>query len=315
MSSRALLAAVDLTRRFDRQGVEALRGVTLRVGEGETVGIVGESGCGKSTLAKVITGLVPPSTGHVEFRGVPLLRMDRPQRREFRRQVQLVFQNPGASLNPRHRVADLVGEGLRIHRRVGERALAAEVDRLLREVSLPGEVRDAYPHELSGGERQRVAIARALAVEPQLLICDEAVSSLDLSVQAQILNLLWDLKEQRRLSYVFISHDLSVIRHLSDRVLVMYLGKVVEAGPAARVFENPGHPYTRALLSSIPEVAGSAFSRRIELLGEVSSSSLSDSGCGFAARCPVREDRCHTDPPPRQSPAEGHDFDCIHSSS
>jgi oligopeptide/dipeptide ABC transporter ATP-binding protein len=276
--------------------IRAVDGVTLDVREGETLALVGESGCGKSTLARAIVGLVSPSSGTIRYRGEVVHRLGHPARRRLSTKLQMVFQDPDASLNPRLTIAESLGEPLELSRagmRRDERDDA--VSALLRDVGMDPALRRRYPHELSGGQRQRVCIARALAVRPELVVCDEAVSALDVSVQAQILNLLVDLRERFGLAYLFITHDLRVVRHVSHRVAVMYLGQIVETGPTEAVFESPAHPYTRALLAAVPGLGGKRPVARAR--GEIPSPSNPPSGCRFHTRCPEVFDRCPREPP------------------
>ncbi len=285
-----------------RRWLRAVDGVDLTLREGETLSLVGESGCGKSTLARLLLRLERPTGGTVRYRGRDIWSMGRDEVRRFRREVQMVFQDPYASLNPRMRVEAIVGEGLAIHGLARGRERRERVRQLLRDVGLPPEAASAYPHEFSGGQRQRIGIARALAVEPRVLVADEPVSALDVSVQAQILNLLQDLKEQRGLTYLFISHDLRVVEHISDRVAVMYLGRVVELGPAEAVFARPRHPYTRALLAAVPVPDPARRDGVRTLEGDVPNPIDPPGGCPFHPRCPERLDRCTREPPPAVEP-------------
>ncbi len=275
-----------------RAVLRAVDGVDLAVHAGETLSLVGESGCGKSTLARLVLRLERPTSGRVRYRGQDLWEMDRDAVRRFRREVQMVFQDPYASLNPRMRVAQIVGEGLAIHGLARGAERDARVRELLEQVGLPPEAAGAYPHEFSGGQRQRVGIARALAVEPRVVVADEPVSALDVSVQAQILNLLQGLREDRGLTYLFISHDLRVVEHISDRVAVMYLGRLVELAPAADLFREPLHPYTRALLDAVPVPDPDRRREPRVLEGDVPSPIAPPPGCPFHPRCPDRFEPC-----------------------
>ena len=293
--------------------VRAVDGIDLDIHAGETVGLVGESGCGKSTVARTLAQLEPSHSGTLTFRGEPLSQMSHQQRQALRQRVQIVFQDPFSSLNPRMTVMDIVTEGLRAHgllKRGDQRARAAA---LLASVGLGGDTLDRYPHEFSGGQRQRVCIARALALRPELIICDEAVSALDVSVQAQVMNLLMELKETRGLSYLFISHDLGVVRHLADRIAVMYLGRLVETGTAEEIMSSPCHPYTKALVSAIPRV-GKSGRDRVVLSGDVPSPIAPPSGCTFHPRCRYATAACEEQLPLLESyPADGtRQVACLH---
>lgn len=300
-----VLQVHDLTTWYPLRGgvwsrikghVRALDGVSFTLGKGETLGIVGESGCGKTTLGRTLIGLETHRAGEMRLHGVPLWPTARHQRRALRRQIQMVFQDPYSSLNPRLTVLDILTEGLVEHGVIARRDRTAEALRLLQEVGLDPSALNRYPHEFSGGQRQRISIARALSLKPDLLICDEAVSALDVSVRAQILNLLVHLRKTHELSYLFISHDLGVVRHIADQVLVMYLGKVVESGPVASVLDHPAHPYSRALISAIP-IPLAPPRQRILLTGEVPSASNPPSGCRFRTRCPWAIPACASSQP------------------
>jgi len=280
--------------------VRAVDGVDLQVRAGGTVALVGESGCGKTTVGRSILRLVDPQAGRVLFEGRDLLALPRRQLRPLRRRLQIVFQDPLAALDPRFRVRDAIAEGMETHG-IGADGIErdARVEASLRRVGLDPSLLVRFPHELSGGQRQRVCIARALAVEPRLLICDESVSALDVSIQAQILNLLRDLQAELGLAYLFISHDLGVVRHLADRVAVMYLGQIVEEGPTEQVLGEPQHPYTRALLEAVPSIDPGArrSAERIRLQGDVPSPAQPPAGCRFHTRCPLVFDRCRREAP------------------
>ncbi|MER6004841.1 oligopeptide/dipeptide ABC transporter ATP-binding protein [Nonomuraea angiospora] len=293
--------------------VRAVAGVSLTVHAGETVGLVGESGCGKSTVARTIVGLVRPSSGKVLFEGRDLAALPARELRRLRREIQLVFQDPYAALNPRMKVADLIKEAWRIHPGLVPRERwDAEVGALLDRVGLRPEHAGRYPHQFSGGQRQRISIARALAVRPRLIVCDEAVSALDVSVRAQILNLLGELQRDLGVAYLFISHDLGVVRHLCDRVAVMYLGKVVETGSKEDVYRRAAHPYTQALLSAAPSVDDWRGGERGEIVlsGDVPSPLDPPSGCPFRTRCWKVQDRCRDEEPALIGRDTGHPVAC-----
>ena len=276
--------------------VRAVDGVSLRIEPGETVGLVGESGCGKTTLARTIMRLDPAHAGSIMFKGNDIIRAGRRYIREMRGDLQIVFQDPFSSLNPRMTVRDIVTEGVREHSRSTRDQLQSLAEELLSDVGLNPNTMYRYPHEFSGGQRQRISIARALAVKPSLVLLDEAVSALDVSVQAQVINLLMDLRDKYSLSYLFISHDLSVVHHVSDRIAVMYLGRIVEYGKSRDIVEQPRHPYTRALISAVPTVGGDP-SQRIVLQGDVPSPSAPPPGCPFHPRCQFATDRCSREEP------------------
>jgi oligopeptide/dipeptide ABC transporter ATP-binding protein len=284
-----------------RAVVHAVEEVSLEIAAGETVGLVGESGCGKSTLGRLLLRLLEPTSGDVRFDGRSLLELSPRELRGMRRAMQIIFQDPYGSLNPRMRVASIVGEGLAIHH-IGTRQERRErVRELLELVGLPADAAARYPHEFSGGQRQRVGIARALAVEPRFIVADEAVSALDVSIQAQILNLLQELKQRLGLTLLFISHDLRVVEHLSDRVAIMYLGRIVEIGPRDLVYGDPHHPYTKALLSAVPVPDPRRRGQPPTLRGDVPSPMDPPPGCAFHPRCPYVQDVCRTVIPPLEA--------------
>ncbi len=278
--------------------VRAVDDVSFGVHEGETLGLVGESGCGKTTLGRTILRLTEPTSGSVAFQGTDVTTLDARQMRALRKQMQMIFQDPYASLNPRMTVGAAIEEGLIIHRLLPKRERKIRVAELLELVGMRPEDADKYPHEFSGGQRQRIGIARALAVTPKLIVADEPVSSLDVSIQAQILNLLMELQEKLALTYIFISHDLSVVEHLSDRVAVMYLGRLVEIGPCQALYQQPLHPYTQALLAAVPEPNPRMRSELQPISGDVPSALAPPLGCPFHPRCPHVMEKCTTAFPP-----------------
>jgi oligopeptide/dipeptide ABC transporter ATP-binding protein len=319
----ALLEVEHLVKHFVAQRtvfgrptafVKAVDGVSFHVEAGETLALVGESGCGKSTVSRLVLRLIEPDAGRIRFDGRDLLALESEELRAFRRNAQLIFQDPYASLNPRMTVSQILSEPLALHDLVPPADRRARVEDLLRLVGLEPRFARRYPHEFSGGQRQRIAIARALAVEPKLIICDEPVSALDVSIRSQILNLLRDLQDRLGLSYIFVSHDLAVVKHIADRVAVMNLGGIVETAKTNSLFASPRHPYSRALLSAIPVPKPQAKRGRMLLQGEMPSALNPPSGCRFHTRCPHTIERCRTDVPHLHADPAGHATACHRAS-
>jgi peptide/nickel transport system ATP-binding protein/oligopeptide transport system ATP-binding protein len=315
----ALLEAENLVKHFPAERnlfgrptafVKAVDGVSFSVDAGETLALVGESGCGKSTVSRLVLRLIEPDSGTLRFEGRDLRALDANELRAFRRQAQIIFQDPYASLNPRMTVGQILSEPLGLHNLVAPSGRRARVEELLRLVGLEPRFARRYAHEFSGGQRQRIAIARALAVEPKLVICDEPVSALDVSIRSQILNLLRDLQARLGLSYIFVSHDLAVVKHIADRVAVMNLGSIVETADTQSLFASPRHPYSRALLSAIPVPRPQAKRSRMLLQGELPSALNPPSGCRFHTRCPFVVDRCRSEAPQLLADSSGHATAC-----
>jgi oligopeptide/dipeptide ABC transporter ATP-binding protein len=325
LPQRTLLKITGITKYFPvRSGflqrqtgtVKAVDGVDLEVTAGETLGLVGESGCGKSTLGRSILRLIEPTSGKIEFEGVDLTKLSVRRMKKYRAEMQMIFQDPVGSLNPRMSVGDIVAEGLVVHH-MGKRAeREAQVKGILNRVGLRGEYANRYPHEFSGGQRQRIGIARALALNPKLIVADEPVSALDVSIQSQVLNLLVELKREFNLTYVFVAHNLAVVAYISDRIAVMYLGKIVELSPADELYSNPLHPYTVALLSAIPDPDPDQHGSPIRLQGDVPSPLNPPSGCHFRTRCPLAKKKgtvdgiCAEKEPPLVDHAKAHLVAC-----
>ena len=317
MTSDILLEAKDIKKYFPvkkkwftrgpRKTVKAVDGINLQIYRGEALGLIGESGCGKSTFSRVVMHLIPPTEGQVFYNGKPVTGKDI---MEFRRRVQMVFQDPYSSLDPRMNVRDIIEEPLRVHTNLSAEEKLAVVKKVLEQIELPAETLEKYPHEFSGGQRQRIGIARVLVTDPELLVCDEPVSALDVSIQASILNLFKQMQRERGLSYLFISHDLSVVKHLCDRIAVMYLGRIVELAEKKELFANTLHPYTQALMSAIPAVRAANRGKKIRLQGEPPSPIDPPSGCAFHVRCPYAEKICAEQVPPLRDMGGGHMAAC-----
>ena len=319
-TAKPLLSVRDLRKHFAIRGgiisrvvdkVHAVDGVSFDIAAGETLGVVGESGCGKSTTGRCILRLIEPSSGEVWFQGADVMKMDHSALQAMRRDMQIIFQDPYASLNPRLTVGAIVGEALTIHGLFKSRREREDrVVQLLETVGLQADHMRRFPHEFSGGQRQRIGIARALAVEPKLIVCDEPVSALDVSIQAQVINLLEDLQEQFGLTYLFIAHDLSVVEHISTRIAVMYLGRVVEIAPARELYDTPLHPYSEALLSAVPIPDPTVKRQRIMLQGDVPNPIRPPTGCHFHTRCPIARPDCATRVPELRESRPGHWVSC-----
>ncbi|MBP1842483.1 peptide/nickel transport system ATP-binding protein/oligopeptide transport system ATP-binding protein [Rhizobium petrolearium] len=291
--------------------IRALNGVSFTVARGETLGLIGESGCGKSTLGRAVLRLHEPTAGRVTFDGADVTALSPAELKAMRRDMQIIFQDPYASLNPRRTVAEIVGLPLKLHNLAKSgREARDKVAAIMERVGLKAAHLDRYPHQFSGGQRQRIGIARALISNPRFIVCDEPVSALDVSIQAQIIKLLIELKRELGLTYLFVSHDISVIGYLSDRVAVMYLGEIVEMGPVERVLQSPRHPYTQSLLSAVPDVDSPGLRKRVKLTGDLPSPQAPPPGCKFHTRCPLAVERCRTDVPVVRTVGEGHTAAC-----
>lgn len=311
LSVRHIVKDFPYTKGLQKRHLYAVNDVSLDVCRGETIGIVGESGCGKSTLGRMVMRLIPKTSGQVFFDGIDIYSAKGKQMLDLRRRMQIVFQDPAASLNPRMKIEQIVTEPLRFHEKLSRKEMTVRAREMLDMVHLPEGTEKKYPHEFSGGQQQRIGIARALITRPDFLVCDEAVSALDVSVQAQILNLLSNLKNQLNLTCMFISHNLSVIRHVSDRIAVMYLGEIVELGTTEHIFNNPKHPYTKALLSSIPTVSDNQiFGEREMLEGELPALLDLTDGCKFCNRCSKHQEDCSRIKPELVELESGHFVAC-----
>ena len=308
-----ILEAIDLCKYFKagrKQYVKAVDHVNIRMRHGETLGLVGESGCGKTTTGQTMIRLYEPTSGKILFEGQDISRLRGKELLHFKKNVQIIFQDPYASLDPRMTIGEIISEGMDVHMKLSDREKESRVNELLRKVGLNTEYANRFAHELSGRQRQRIGIARALAVQPKLIVCDEPVSALDVSIQAQILNLLMDLKDEFNFSYLFIAHDLSVVRHISDRLGVMYLGSIVEMGDKHTLFTNPVHPYTKVLFAAVPTVGEKPLVQGIDAKGEIPSPVNLPKGCYFSDRCPYATDRCRQEKPVLREVEPGHMAAC-----
>ena len=320
ISDPVLLQARNLKKYFSAessnysrssQTVRALDGVSFTLREGETLGLVGESGCGKSTAARTVLRLTEPTAGEVYFRGQNLFALSHNDLRPLRKEMQIIFQDPYASLNPRKRVRDILEEPFDIHRFVDGKERNERVAWLMERVGLSADQGEKYPHEFSGGQLQRVGIARAIALHPRLVVADEPVSALDVSIRAQVINLLLDLKESMAISYLFISHDMAVVRHFCDRIAVMYLGKIVELANSTQLYSTPQHPYTEALLQAIPRMDPGSKKQRLKVRGDLPNAIDPPKGCAFQTRCPISEKQCEESIPPLKEIGSGHHAACF----
>jgi oligopeptide/dipeptide ABC transporter ATP-binding protein len=321
MDKKYILEIEDLKKYFplksgsmfskSKLAVKANDGVTFKIKEGETLGLVGESGCGKSTLGRTILKLYEPTDGKIIYDGQDLTKLSPSKMRPFRTEMQIIFQDPYSSLDPRMTVGEIIGEGL-IEHKIYKRGKELEnyIIEVMKKCGLDDYMIHRYPHQFSGGQRQRIGIARALALKPKFIVCDEAVSALDVSIQSQVLNLLMDLQKEEGFTYLFISHDLSVVKHISDRIGVMYLGNLVELSPSNNIYEDPRHPYTKALLSAIPTVDYENKKKRIIIEGDIPSNVIPPTGCKFHTRCPLATDKCKQEVPAWEEVGEDHFVAC-----
>ena len=316
MADKEILVEVKDLKKHFKVGrgkiLKAVDGVTFNIYKGETLGLVGESGCGKTTCGKTIMGLYKATGGEVLFDGIDIYKLNKKEKKEFTRKAQIIFQDPYSSLNPRMTVEDIIGEGIDIHGLYKGEERTAKVHELLELVGLNKEHSLRFPHEFSGGQRQRIGIARALAIEPEFIVCDEPISALDVSIQAQVVNLLIDLQKKKNLTYLFIAHDLSMVKHISDRVAVMYLGNIVEFAKSNELYKNPKHPYTKALMSSIPipDPNEEKNKKRISIDGEIPSPINPKPGCRFASRCKYATDLCKKEVPKLKEMSDQHFIAC-----
>lgn len=316
MSNQPLLNVSGLVKEFsikgNKQKIRAVDGVSFSLNAGETLGVVGESGSGKSTLGRLVLRLLEPTAGEINFDGQEISDLNPKELRVARRQMQMIFQDPFASLDPRMTIKELIREPLDVHK-IGTAAERAEmVKNIIGHVGLTEDALTRYPHEFSGGQRQRISIARAIITRPKLIVADEPVSALDVSIQSQILNLMLNLREEMSLTYIFISHDLSVIQHIADKVAVLYLGKIVEFAPVVEIFSNPQHPYTKALISAIPQINSAHRTHRVVLTGDIPSPASLPTGCNFHPRCPIAQTRCsETEPQLRTINGASHHVSCL----
>lgn len=314
MEKQVLFEVKDLCKYFPashKRSVKAVDRVTLNIYKGETLSLVGESGCGKTTLGRTILGVYPKTSGEILYQGQDREKASAQQKKQFQKDNQMIFQDPYSCLDPRMSIGSIIEEGMKVHFSMSPSQRQKRCQELLERVGLPREMLSRFPHELSGGQRQRIGIARALATEPEFIVCDEPIAALDSSIQAQVINLLMDLQKELGLTYLFISHDLSMVRHISDRICIMYLGSVVELADAQQIDENPVHPYTRALFSAVPQIDDAGWSsRRIKLEGEIPNPINAPKGCKFCTRCMWAKQICQEQPPQLEEIEPGHFVAC-----